>query len=496
MYKNLTIKNISSSFGLQIINTVSGLILSGLIINFYGSNINGTIISITSLLNYITVLDSGLTGVIKFELYEPLSKNNWTKISSILASARIFFKRIAITFLGYIFLLLVLYTKVLESTISKSSINLLIIAISLILFFEYYSGISNRLLILADNKHVFYYTLQSVVTIINLFLSIILIHFKQSIILVKFVNSSIFLINPLCLFFYVKIKYKIDYDIQPEENAFIQRWDGLAHHIANLSRNNIDILLMTIFFSPREISIYSVYMMILNGIGRFSRILTTGMDSIIGKMLALKEYDLLKNYFDRAQFLFALVVYIFITTISEVIIPFLNIYINDGKNQGYLNADFMILIVLCQLIVLLRTPYNHVVFSAGKYKETRGIALTEVALNTILSFLFIAIFGINGLVLGTLLSSLYYLIRVELFIKTSSLANIISVNVKQQVIFTIFGVLIYLVSQVDLIKISNWSDFIIVGSIVFVKNCFLFLLIGVVFFPKQRKIWLNFFLKR
>ena len=74
--------NIFSSLILQIVTIIYGFIIPKIIISFYGSNVNGLISSVTQLLAYISLLDSGFTAVIKAELYKPIVEHNDNNINN------------------------------------------------------------------------------------------------------------------------------------------------------------------------------------------------------------------------------------------------------------------------------------------------------------------------------------------------------------------------------------------------------------------------------
>ena len=119
--------NIFSSLILQIVTIIYGFIIPKIIISFYGSNVNGLISSVTQLLAYISLLDSGFTAVIKAELYKPIVEHNDNNINKILKSAETFFKRIAYIFVIYIIVLSLIYQFIVSTSFDYWSTSLLII---------------------------------------------------------------------------------------------------------------------------------------------------------------------------------------------------------------------------------------------------------------------------------------------------------------------------------------------------------------------------------
>ena len=100
----------------------------------------------------------------------------------------------------------------------------------------------------------------------NITLVLVLIRIEVSIHLVKAITGIVFIARPIILNIYVKRKYKINLKNVEENYKIKQKWEGLAQHIAYVIHTNTDITLLTIFCSLTEVSVYSVYTMIMNGI--------------------------------------------------------------------------------------------------------------------------------------------------------------------------------------------------------------------------------------
>ena len=68
----ITLLNIVATLIMQIVSVISALIVPRLILETFGSNANGLVSSISQFLNYITLVEGGITGVISANLYKPL----------------------------------------------------------------------------------------------------------------------------------------------------------------------------------------------------------------------------------------------------------------------------------------------------------------------------------------------------------------------------------------------------------------------------------------
>ena len=94
-------KNIITSLLCQIITIIYGLLVPRLILGAFGSEVNGLVSSVSQFLNYITLLEGGLSGVIMAALYKPLAEKDTKRVSAIINATNQFFRRIALIFIGY-----------------------------------------------------------------------------------------------------------------------------------------------------------------------------------------------------------------------------------------------------------------------------------------------------------------------------------------------------------------------------------------------------------
>ena len=93
----------------QLATTIVGLILPQLMIRTYGSAQYGLVDSITGFLAYITLLESGVGAISRAALYKPLSEKNEDEISGVVKATEKFYRKLALTFLGYAVILAVVY---------------------------------------------------------------------------------------------------------------------------------------------------------------------------------------------------------------------------------------------------------------------------------------------------------------------------------------------------------------------------------------------------
>ena len=173
----------------------------------------------------------------------------------------------------------------------------LIIIIGISTFAEYFFGMTYRLYLQAEQKTYIISIIQIFTYIISVIFIIVLAKIGAGIQLIKLASGLVFVLRPIAQNLYVKKKYNIKLSEATEKYQLKQKWDGLAQHIAAVIHNNTDITILTFFTSLIEVSIYSVYSLVVKGIKSIIQSFTNGIDATFGDMIAKNEKD--KDLYSR-----------------------------------------------------------------------------------------------------------------------------------------------------------------------------------------------------
>ena len=399
--------NTVSSLALQVVSVICGFILPRLILETFGSDVNGLVNSITQFLGVITLLDLGVCAVVQSALYKPLADNDTNMISKIYVSANKFFRRLAEILLVYVVLLMIFYPMLVNKSFGHMYTALLIAAICISSFAQYYFGIVNSLLLNADQRGYIQYVAQIITLILNTFACYIIIKLGASIQIVKLTTSLIFLLRPLFLVFYVKKHYSIDKKITYTEEPIKQKWNGMAQHFASYVLNGTDNIVLTMFSTLGNVSIYSVYNVVIIGVKNALLSVTNGFQSLIGEMLAKKETMKLNAFFGFVEwFLHTGTTLVFGWT-GVLIGDFVRVYTYGINDADYRQPLFAVLITIANAGHCLRLPYNILILAAGHYKQTQSNYIIAMILNIVVSIATVKMWGLVGVAIGTLIAMAY-----------------------------------------------------------------------------------------
>lgn len=486
--KKLKLNTITSLL-LELVKIICGIILPRFILKAYGSEVNGLVNSIANFLSLITFLELGIGAVIQSSLYKPLANKDSNEISKIIVSARRFFNKLAIILIIYIIGLIIVYPLINNSIFDFWYIALLIIAIGINSLGQYYFGIVNQLLLSSDQKGYIHYSLQTLTLIGNTIICVLLIKGNASIQTVKFASTLIYLIRPIVLKIYVDKHYKIDYKITYTEEPIKQKWNGIAQHIASVILNQADTIILTIFSTLKNVSIYSVYFLVINGIKTLIMSLTSGIHAIYGEFWAKNEKERLLKFFEKTEWLIHSGTIFFFGCTGLLIIPFVEVYTKGITDTNYIQPVFAVVLTLAHAGHCLRLPYNMMILAAGHYKQTQHNYIIAAILNIVISIATVKIWGLVGVAIGTLIAMLYQTIWMAWYNSKHLLNRPLNIFIKQMLVDLLCIGLMFIVrfafSNLFVLKDITYISWILIAIITVVIVAAIELIVNVIFYKNR-----------
>lgn len=478
--------NIATSLILQLLTAISGLVISKLILQTFGSSVNGLVASITQFLSYVSLLEAGVGGVIRAALFKPLAEHDNEKISEIVRATKLFFQKIAYAFSIYVVILAVAYPFVVKGNFSWWYVFSLIIIISISTLFEYFFCLPYINLLSADQKVWIISLLNSALVIINIVVMYIVITTGMGIHGVKICGILVYIIKPVFYSLYVKKHYKLQktrvvYRIE-------QKWNGLIHNLAQFIHNNTDVALITLFISVSEVSVYTVYYAVASGIERIVSSISVGCAAGIGNVIARHEQERLHEVTNTFEFIQSGVSTILFTVTGVMIVPFVKLYSHGVTDVNYVRPVFAYLLVLAELFYCVRSIYSTIILNAGHYRQTQVNAVMEATVNIVVSLIFIKKMGITGVAVGTLSGMI---VRTIMDVRYLS-KNIVHRTPK--LFLKSFGTnaIIFggssLICHVIPIKVVGWGSWVFFAFIVFIITLLFAVLLYSVVYSDQVKV--------
>ena len=401
------LKNTISAFVGEFASIICGLILPRMILSYFGSAYNGITSSITHFISFITLMKAGIGGVTRAALYKPLAEHDDTTISEVLYETEGYIRKIATIFLAVVFLFASIYPFLFTNEFSWLFTFSLIIIISITTFIEYYFCYARSVLLEADQKIYVWNIALIISTVLNTILSFILIQLGATIHVVKLGSAAAYIVVPLVVYFYTSHNYKIDRYARPKISRLTQRWDALAHEIADFINNNVDVMVLTVFADLKEVSVYTVYAYVTTAIRKVVINSVSSFHAAFGDMYARNEFELMNENLQIYELIVFSITSIIYSVSLVMIAPFAVLYTNGVTDVSYYRPLFGALLVFANAFTCFRIPYNTITTAAGHFKQTKKIAYAEAILNIVISVFGVIKWGIVGVTTGTLAAAIF-----------------------------------------------------------------------------------------
>ena len=487
--------NVCASIILQIVSIICGFIAPRLILTTFGSDVNGLISSITQFLNYVQLLEGGIGSVIMAKLYKPLREHNNEKLNAVVCATNRFFKQLACIYLIYVAIVGFVYPLVISTGFSYRYSMTLIFVLASNLFVQYFFSISFKLLLNADrNVYIVSFT-QVFITIINTLSIYICIKLYRDILFVKLVSALIYLIQPVVFNYYVKKKYIIDLKAKPDEDAMKHRWDGLGINTAFFIHSNTDIVLLTFLSTLANVSVYSVYFMIVKAVRGLVTSVSSAISPSMGNVVAGENLEKSNKAFDSYEFGIFFITTIAFTSCLILLTPFIDVYTKDIVDANYHQLLFGIILSISEMIYCYRDPYIAITYAAGHIKQIAKYAYIEALINIVISIVLIQKLGLVGIAIGTTMGMLFRLICHIIYLQRNILMRNMWCGVKNLVIFSLTSFLIVLLSFNILdLSCTTYFSWMLLAFKVGLLSLFFTLIVSLMFYRNQLKIVIRKFI--
>ena len=481
----------------ELIVIVFGLILPRITLAYFGSDYNGLLNSIVQFMSFSVVLRSGLGVVTNAALYKPMAEGDMKEVSGIMVATKRFMTKIGWLLAAVIVGFALIYPLLVLDEFGYLFTFSLILIIGMASWVENMFSIKYKILLQSDQK---YYVI-TVVTVIAYVLSnafaIALTVLGFGIHIVRIGTLLGLMTTPFMLKIYAERHYKIDWTQKPNDVAIKSRWDAFAQQIATIANNNVSTILMTFLFPLKEISVYTVYHMIVKNINQLLTSAFSGIRATFGNMYAKSETQRLKERFFDVEWMIFAGGAVFYAAAGILLTPFVMIYTKGITDANYNRYWFGVLMTLSCFIYTTRLPYQLMTEATGYFKETRNSAILEIVVNIAVSLICAPWMGLNGILIGSLFGGIVRVVNL-IWICCRKVLNISLLSVIKNYMLYCGGAFALVVLVYKLVKInpSNYLTWVLYAIPVTIGVSAAILLLSIVFNRKQLTGTVRYVIKR
>lgn len=469
-------RNVGANIILQVVLTVSGLIIPRYILAFYGSEMNGLVSSISQFITYAALIEMGIGDATIIALYKPIAENNIKELGSILTTSKKLYSKSGYIYIAIILILAMVYPLLLIQQFEYTFTFLLFLGIGSINAIDYFILGKYKVFLIADQKYYVLNVARIFATIVLTVGSILLLYNNASILLVKVFAVLTHLGEALFIYFYIKIKYSCLNYHSNCVSKIEQRWNALVCQICATIVYNTDLVILTLFLPGRslsEISVYTVYSMVFSLLTNLSASLITGINASFGNLYAKGENNKLFRFFVLYELIYFIMIFTACSCFAVLIVPFVSCYTKGIQDADYIRYGVGLLFAANGLSAQVKDVSGMINMATGKLKAVRQYAVEEAAVNIIISLLLVRKFGIIGVLFGTLISHILMSAHTISYAAKQLVHNTRQLTLRR-ILRNLLVVIVMVLIELYFINISlQWSVWLLQTIVVVITNGFI-----------------------
>ncbi|NBM91392.1 oligosaccharide flippase family protein [Proteus sp. G2658] len=431
-----SINNTIYSLANIILVTILNIIYRTIFIRILGAEYLGVSAALTNIITLLSLTELGFSQAISYHLYKPLLEKKYNKTYGIMCYFKKVYFNIGILLLILGCILLPFLEIIIPTQISTKELNIAFFLFILNSSITYFWGYK-RTLIIADQKNYKIIPYISLFQTVELVLKSTILFLTESFIITLLVQLIIKLIENIAINKYITDKYKY---IFKSGNNILDKYDILSirrktigvmyHKFGDVFINGTDNIIISMFVGVSILGIYSNYAMIIALLTSFILVFFNSLISSFGNLI-IENKRKSENTFYIIQlisiYLFGMIGTIYFLTINDVI----KLWIGS---QFILPQSIVSLIVINFFLLGLRIPLNVVKTAGGAFEQDKYAPIIQGIMNLVLSILLSKNYGIAGVLLGTLISTILIPLWVQPYIVYKYIFN---TDIRKYIINTI-----------------------------------------------------------
>lgn len=403
MRKEKSIKNILTSIIPYFFLTALGFIRLRVMLDSLGEEIYALNQLFIQLFSYISLLEAGVGTLITQLYYKHFVNKDKKRICEIYSYSVKMLKKISVFMLisGLVIsFALKLFTNNNLPLMYMQFVFVLYLFKSVIEYLMY----APRFVIMADQKSYKVNLSNNIFKILEMLLEIGLLLIYKNYIVILLVTI---VVRYITYFVSNKIVYK-EYPwlkkVESNDKLKVKEMGAvMTHKIAGTAYSNTDILLASMFLKPIQVVIYSSYNYIVKFISDIVYMVGSAITASMGNVLYKDSKDNQHLIFEKTNSIFLFLAMFLSVALYVSTNKFVELWIGVDK---LLPAITFLMMILTLFFQIASRPFLIIRDSKALYNETKYIAIAEAIINLGLSFILVQSYGLFGLLIATIISSL------------------------------------------------------------------------------------------
>lgn len=388
-----------------------------------GDDFIGLETTLRSVLGFLNLAELGIGTAIGFTLYKPIFDKNYSEINRIIALLGVLYKKIGYLIIAVGVIVSLFFPLIFANTPFSFTL----------IYFVFYSFLFSSLLSYFMNYHIsllgadqklyivqgYFQTFNIIRIILQAITAIYLKNF--------YLYVSLELVFSLIYSFVLRRKVKQEYPwliINSEEkDSIIKEYPEIIkkikqvfiHKASTFVKSGTDYILVYALVNLKSVAFFGNYQLIFTKLEGLVKMAFAGTGSAVGNLIAENDEKNIKKVFWELIALQYFIAGFFSMVLYFVMEPFIMLWLDESY---ILEKSILLLLIGNFFIYQISTPVERFKNAYGLYSDTWAAA-TEAIVNLTISLILGSLWGIEGIISGTLISLIiivviwkpYYLYR-------------------------------------------------------------------------------------
>lgn len=363
----------------------------------------------TNIFTFLNLAELGIGSAIVFSMYKPIADGDTEKVKALQQLYKKFYLVITLIVLSLGILVLPFIKYLIKGDVN-ANINIYILySLYLLNSLVGYLCAHKRSLLFAYQRNDIENKIKTLCVLFMTILQIAVLLIFKNYYIFFIINIMFTIIESLLVYFSARNLYpEINGKSEPlDESTKKEISKNIAaislHKIGNAVVFSTDNILISSMLGLAILGAYSNYYLIITSIISIFSLITNSLLGSVGNLIASADKEYAYQKFKQINFIFSILSSF--TTICMLVLfqPFITLWTGGGV---YL-LEFLSVILLCVSFYLSRMRLSTLLFkdAAGLFKQDKWKPLCEALINLIASIVLALFWSINGIILGTILST-------------------------------------------------------------------------------------------
>jgi len=400
-------KNLVFGYASKIIDLLLPFIARTIILYVLSEKYLGISSLFTSILNMLNMTELGFSGAVVFSLYKPLADGDVEKVNAYMSFYKKIYRAIGLIILVIGFALLPLLKYLIKGDVPEG-VNIHIVYVIYLfntavsyLAFAYKSS-----LLQADQKMSVVSKMNSIISCSKSIVQILILLITKSFYLYISVLVVATLVNNLWINYAVCKRYP-----QYSGKALLSKEDRVAlftnvkgvavSKVCGVMRDSLDSITLSAFVGLTTVAIYGNYYYILSAVHGLMVVITQAIRAGVGNSLCTESVE--KNTSDllKINYIYISIAAWFFTCMVCLYQDFMLVWVGETLQASVLT---MVLFSTYFFSLCLGDIRNVYIEAKGLWWEYRYRSIIETVLNAIMNVSFVYFWGINGVLIATIIT--------------------------------------------------------------------------------------------